>query len=286
MALRITEIYRPELSTSLDLRLFLCRVPAGFPSPADERKHIPFKLVVYLLLGLLTFCAPHVFAADIAICFTPEYGTAPSCTQEVVDALTAAKKSVLVQAYSFTSAPIAKALVDAHKRGVDVKVILDRSNRTAHYSAATFLDHAGIPVWIDARHAIAHNKIMIIDGGTILTGSFNFTTAAEQHNAENLVTIHDAALAGQYTANWQKHLEHSEPYGTSATANASSAQRTAAAGEPHPTHQGAVRGNKRSRIYQWPGCSSYDAISEQNRVEFPSAQAAEAAGYRPAHNCP
>jgi phosphatidylserine/phosphatidylglycerophosphate/cardiolipin synthase-like enzyme len=203
-----------------------------------------------------------------------------------VDALSGAKNSVLVQAYSFTSAPIAKALVDAHRRGVDVKVILDRSNRTAHYSAATFLAHAGIPVWIDARHAIAHNKIMIIDGNTILTGSFNFTKAAEQQNAENLVTIRDAALAGQYAANWQKHLEHSEPYGGGATATTSSAQRTATAEEPPPTHQGVVRGNKRSHIYQWPGCSSYDTISVQNRVEFPSAQAAEAAGYRPAHNCP
>jgi hypothetical protein len=76
------------------------------------------------------------------------------------------------------------------------------------------------------------------------------------------------------------------PYGGSATATALSAQRTAAAEEPHSTHQGAVRGNKRSHIYQWSGCSSYDKISTQNRVEFLSAQAAEAAGYRPAHNCP
>jgi phosphatidylserine/phosphatidylglycerophosphate/cardiolipin synthase-like enzyme len=168
-------------------------------SNLQARKPVPSRLVIYLLLGLLLFCPPYVLAADIAVCFTPEYGTTPSCTQEVVDALTGAKKSVLVQAYGFTSAPIAKALVDAHRRGVEVKVILDRSNRTAHYSAATFLAHAGIPVWIDARHAIAHNKIMIIDGNTILTGSFNFTKAAEQENAENILTIHDSALAGQYT---------------------------------------------------------------------------------------
>jgi phosphatidylserine/phosphatidylglycerophosphate/cardiolipin synthase-like enzyme len=249
-------------------------------------KPVPSRLVIYLLLGLLAVYPPCVFATEIAVCFTPEYGMTPSCTQEVVDALAGAKKNILVQAYSFTSAPIAKALVDAHRRGVDVKVILDRSNRTAHYSAATFLAHADIPVWIDARHAIAHNKIMIIDGDTILTGSFNFTKAAEQHNAENLVTIRDSALANQYTANSQKHLEHSEPYGGGAAATASSAQRTATAEELPPTHQGAVRGNKRSHIYQWPGCSSYDTISAQNRVEFPSAQAAEAAGYRPAHNCP
>ena len=80
-------------------------------------------------------------------------------------------------------------------------------NRTTHYSAATFLTHAGIPVWIDVQHAIAHNKVMIIDGNTVLTGSFDFTKAAEQQNAENLLTIRDAALAEQYTANWQKHLD-------------------------------------------------------------------------------
>jgi phosphatidylserine/phosphatidylglycerophosphate/cardiolipin synthase-like enzyme len=235
---------------------------------------------------MLAFRAPYVLAAEIAVCFTPEYGMTPSCIQEVVDALTGAKKSVLVQAYSFTYAPIAKALMDAQRRGVQVKVILDRSNRTAHYSAATFLAHVGIPVWIDAQHAIAHNKVMIIDGTTILTGSFNFTKAAEHQNAENLLTIRDATLAEQYTANWQKHLQHPEPYGVGATATTASAQPSVVAAEPPPNHQGAVRGNKRSHIYQWPGCSSYDAISEQNRVEFPSAQAAEAAGYRPAHNYP
>jgi phosphatidylserine/phosphatidylglycerophosphate/cardiolipin synthase-like enzyme len=132
--------------------------------------------------------------------------------------------------------------VDAYRRGIEVKVILDRSNRTAHYSAATFLTHAGIPVWIDAQHAIAHNKIMIIDGNTILTGSFNFTKAAEQQNAENLLSIRDAALAEQYTANWQKHLQHSEPYEANTTDATSSAQRAATAEELPPTHQGWVRG--------------------------------------------
>jgi len=68
---------------------------------------------------------------------------------------------ILVQAYSFTSIPIAKALVDAHKRGVDVRVILDKSQRGEKYSSADFVLHAGIPTFIDAKHQIAHNKIMI-----------------------------------------------------------------------------------------------------------------------------
>ena len=76
----------------------------------------------------------------------------------MVRALEHARSSLLVQAYSFTSAPIAKALLDAKKRGVKVEVILDRSQRKEHYSSADFLAHAEIPVRIDAAHAIAHNN--------------------------------------------------------------------------------------------------------------------------------
>jgi phosphatidylserine/phosphatidylglycerophosphate/cardiolipin synthase-like enzyme len=145
----------------------------------------------------------------IEVYFSPKGG----CTvAAAVRELGRAKATVLVQAYSFTSAPIAKALVEAHKRGVDVRVILDKSQRTAKYSEADFLVNMGIPTWIDARHAIAHNKIMVIDGATVITGSFNFTKAAEEHNAENMLVIRDKALAEKYAANWQAHVEHSERY--------------------------------------------------------------------------
>jgi phosphatidylserine/phosphatidylglycerophosphate/cardiolipin synthase-like enzyme len=116
------------------------------------------------------------------------------------------------QAYSFTSAPIAKALLEAHKRGVRVEVILDQNNRTDKYSAADFLANQGVPTLIDANHAISHNKVMVIDGETVITGSFNFTKAAQEKNAENLLIIRDKALAAQYTQNWQAHAQHSQPY--------------------------------------------------------------------------
>jgi phosphatidylserine/phosphatidylglycerophosphate/cardiolipin synthase-like enzyme len=119
---------------------------------------------------------------------------------------------VLVQAYSFTSAPIAKALMEAHKRGVKVQVILDKSQRTEKYTSATFLQNVGIPVYIDDKHAIAHNKVMVIDGRVVITGSFNFTKAAEENNAENLLVIDDAQIAEKYAKNWQEHLGHSVPY--------------------------------------------------------------------------
>ncbi len=120
---------------------------------------------------------------------------------------------LLVQAYSFTSAPIARALRDAHKRGVAVTVILDRSQRSERYSSADFLAHAGIPIFIDAAHAIAHNKVMLIDGATLVTGSFNFTKAAQERNAENLLMLRgDAGLVRRYRENVDTHRAHAERY--------------------------------------------------------------------------
>lgn len=130
----------------------------------------------------------------------------------IVKALQEAKESVFVQAYSFTSAPIAKALVDAHKRGVAIEVVLDKSQRTEKYSGATFLANADISVWIDAAHAIAHNKVMVIDLRWVITGSFNFTKSAEERNAENLLVLDSPELARIYLANIEAHKAHSQRY--------------------------------------------------------------------------
>jgi phosphatidylserine/phosphatidylglycerophosphate/cardiolipin synthase-like enzyme len=163
------------------------------------------------LLGIV-FLSCTATGAESSI-LSPYFSPVGGCTQAVVNALEAAQKSVLVQAYSFTSAPIAKALVDAKKRGVDVEVILDKSQKTERYSSATFLANEGVLTYIDAAHKIAHNKVMVIDGQTVITGSFNFTKSAEEGNAENLLVItHAPELAARYTSNWKEHLGHSEPY--------------------------------------------------------------------------
>jgi phosphatidylserine/phosphatidylglycerophosphate/cardiolipin synthase-like enzyme len=146
--------------------------------------------------------------ATMTVCFTP----GANCTDTIVKTLSDAKRTILVQAYSFTSAPLAKALLDAHKRGVQVQVILDKSQRTEKYSSADFLANQGVPTMIDANHAIAHNKVIVIDGELVITGSFNFTKAAQEKNAENVLIIRDQALAAQYTQNWDAHGQHSQPY--------------------------------------------------------------------------
>lgn len=121
-----------------------------------------------------------------------------------------AEDSVCVLAYSFTSGPITEALVRAHQRGVHVEVVLDRSQRSAKGGQVQTLAASGAPVYIDARHAIAHNKVMIIDGKTVVTGSFNFTKGAEEKNAENLLILDAPELAKLYRDEWEKHRGHAE----------------------------------------------------------------------------
>ena len=104
-------------------------------------------------------------------------------------------------------------MIRAHKRGVKITAVLDKSNRTQKYSAATFLKNMEIPVFIDDQHAIAHNKIMIIDNRVVITGSFNFSRAAEDKNAENLLIMDDLPdLTRAYQENFQQHLKHAAPY--------------------------------------------------------------------------
>jgi len=158
-----------------------------------------------ILFATQVFCSE-----DASVYFSPNGGA----TQAVVDEVAAAKRTVRIQAYSFTSKPIAAAIMAAKQRGVDVRVILDKTNETDQYSAATFLFHAGIPVAIDYLPQIAHSKVIIIDGKTVITGSFNFTYAAEHSNVENLLILHDKKIADRYLKNWDEREKLSRQYKT------------------------------------------------------------------------
>jgi phosphatidylserine/phosphatidylglycerophosphate/cardiolipin synthase-like enzyme len=234
-------------------------------------------LVLLAQLSAVSLCWPsqapaaEVAPARVAVYFSPNGGA----TDAVVRAIGAAQTQILVQAYSFTSAPIAKALVDAHKRGVKVQAVLDKSNVTQNYSAATFLVNVGIPTLIDAEHAIAHSKVMVIDSTTIITGSFNFSKAAEEKNVENLLIITEApALVTQYEANIQAHAKHSQPY-----------SRQARAAAQVVTDAGGIRGNRNSKVYRLPNCKRYTEMTSTSVVQFATEADAKEAGYRRAKDC-
>lgn len=150
----------------------------------------------------------HHPSPKVEVRFSPNGEVASS----IIRNIDAAHQKVWVQAFSFTSTPIVLALVRAQERGVDVEAILDRDNLKNEHSVLQALVDGNITVYIDKSHAIAHNKVMVIDHATVITGSYNFTNSAEERNAENSLVITDEKINSQYSDNWKLHQEHSHKY--------------------------------------------------------------------------
>ena len=147
--------------------------------------------------------------ASIEVLFSPNGG----CQERIIDEIGKARKRLRVQVYMFTSKEIADAIAEAKKRGVNCEVIVDRSQEKMTYGRLPKLKQAGVSILVDAQHETANNKIMLIDEDTIITGSYNYTKAAEEKNAENLLFIkNNAELFARYAANYDEHKRHSKAY--------------------------------------------------------------------------
>ena len=171
-----------------------------------------------LLFGLAFITPAGAFEAANVIqsAGTIEYALTPGddAAALVVRTIDAAKSQVLVQAFSFTHRDIADALIRAHRRGLDVQVIADREQTDAMESdAMRSMLKSGVPVFTDGQHSAAHNKVIVIDHNqpepVLITGSFNFTFAAQYRNAENVIVFHrNPDLTQAFYANWRQHRAH------------------------------------------------------------------------------
>ena len=127
--------------------------------------------------------------------FSPDDGV----TDQIVAELLQAKQSIVIMAYSFTSDPLADVINTRIARRVKVRGVFDESqyysNQGGEYDA---LLKAGFDVKLDGISGLQHSKVFIIDGKTVIAGSFNFSANAERYNDENIVIIHDAVIATQY----------------------------------------------------------------------------------------
>ena len=185
----------------------------------------PVRLFGLLLVLLLLAQPAYGFEASDIVprTGTIEYAFTPGddAAGLIVRAIDGARFQILVQAFSFTHAGIAGALIRAERRGVDVKVIADAQQiDLIDHNVIPHLSEAGIPVFTDAEHAAAHNKVMVIDADAkapvLITGSFNFTHAAQFRNAENLLVFRgNHELTRAYLDNWMRHLKHSARFGGS-----------------------------------------------------------------------
>jgi phosphatidylserine/phosphatidylglycerophosphate/cardiolipin synthase-like enzyme len=167
---------------------------------------LPFLAAFGLTYAAVSFAAESLPVKAHAY-FSPDEGA----EQVLVDNIDRAKKSVRIQAYLFTAPPIADALIAAHNRGVSVEVLVDKKMRTAPKSQTARVAQAGIPLLFDEVHHTAHNKIILIDGNKVITGSYNFAKNIDRKNAENFVILESVPLYDQYRAQWEKHKAHSVP---------------------------------------------------------------------------
>lgn len=130
----------------------------------------------------------------------------------VIKSINSAHKYIHVAAYSFTSKPVSEALLNASKRGVIVSVVADAKSNSGKYTATTFLANHNIPVKLDSNYPIMHNKFIVVDGTTIETGSFNYSAAAANKNAENVLVLWNVpAIAATYENEWQRLWNESVP---------------------------------------------------------------------------
>jgi phosphatidylserine/phosphatidylglycerophosphate/cardiolipin synthase-like enzyme len=146
--------------------------------------------------------------AAVVVCFSPE----EDCTALAVDAIDRAETQILVSAYGLTTTSKAvDALMQAKRRGVDVRVIADRTTPCERKSGLGSLAEAGVPIWIDNSVRIAHSKSMVIDSQVTLTGSMNWTGGAAQ-NSENLNLVASKTIAAAYAGHWHQRLALSSTY--------------------------------------------------------------------------
>ena len=173
------------------------------------RQRLTSLLCVSVLLGITwwqSVSAEPQPAEILAIYFTPPAGSAGGLIKHI----DASKKTIKVMAYGFTAIPLSEALVKAHRRGVKVQLLQDEKSAGNNSDAVNQLIAAGIEVRSDGKHAIQHNKVMLLDDDIVITGSYNFTKSAEVRNAENIIILKSAYAAKRYADNWVAHWGHGE----------------------------------------------------------------------------
>ena len=186
------------------------------------------KIIVLIALGIgLIYVADGELLKRVIYSFVPEsthvteapayteiaFSPKEGATDLIIKVINSSKESIKIAAYSFTSRPMADSIIEAKKRGVKIQVVVDKSQvRKNSHSIVARLIEDKIPIRVDYKHTIQHNKYIIVDGKTLQTGSFNYSAAAQNRNAENVIVMWNIPkIAKIYDANWENLWNISEP---------------------------------------------------------------------------
>ena len=158
------------------------------------KKVIVVLLTVYFYIGICF--------AETKVYFSPEDG----CDKVVISYLKQATKTLDIAIYTFTKDEIADAVIDAYKRGVKIRVIMDRTQAGNKYAEDERLEQNGISLIkvSGSRGGIMHNKFAVIDEKFVITGSYNWTENATSKNDENIVIIDQDSMIKSFKNNFEK----------------------------------------------------------------------------------
>jgi phosphatidylserine/phosphatidylglycerophosphate/cardiolipin synthase-like enzyme len=133
------------------------------------------------------------------------------CDVLLISLINRANRSVYVAVYSFTRDSLAAALIYAKERGVEVRVVIERERAYEQGSEYPRLKSAGVDVRLDGNPNLMHHKFMVIDGYVVVTGSYNWSSAAEERNDENVVVIFDRDVAQRFVQEFERVWQTASP---------------------------------------------------------------------------
>lgn len=142
-----------------------------------------------------------VNGTPIKVVFTSED---PALEQAIIPVVNTATKNIRFLAFSFTDYPLANAMIQRSKAGVDVAGVFERVGSDTDSAELKTLHCAGIPVRRDGNGSFMHNKVIVVDERYVITGSLNFSTNAEESNDENVIIFDNADIAKLYMQDFER----------------------------------------------------------------------------------
>ncbi|MFA6431597.1 MAG: phospholipase D family protein [Candidatus Margulisiibacteriota bacterium] len=158
------------------------------------------RLISLIFTAILSISISQASFGSIQTYFSPNGG----CSSAIIKEIGKAVNTIDIAMYSFTSRPIVQELERAGARGVKIRVLLDKGQETQKYSKSRYLAQKGFEVKFDTGSGLMHNKVGIIDGKILITGSFNWTAQAETRNAENLLIIDDPNIISKFQSKFNE----------------------------------------------------------------------------------
>lgn len=215
---------------------------------------------------------------EVTILFSPE----DNCAQQIVSVIDGAQSSIDMAMYSFTSRPIAQALVEAFDRGVKVRVYLEQTQQRDTYSKGGFLEKKGLPLKYKSGVGLMHHKFAVVDETVVLTGSYNWTASADLKNDENLLVINSRPIAKAYSDYFSRLWEGSVPEESFYIDPSRLEKRLIFSGKE--ASKGYVGSNSSMKLHRLE-CPWAKKIAEKNKAKFSSKEEGLSQGYIPCNVC-